>query len=117
MNQWGHSTLMERVQWALDEVRPMMQKDGGDAKLVDITPDGVVNLQLLGACGKCPLSFMTLSRGIETRIRERVPEVKKVVSVEDIGCSHSGENKDGVQKKHGFLQILGIRRKGSPADG
>jgi len=73
--------MLEKVQAVLDEIRPMLRRDGGDAQLVEVTPDGVVKLKLVGACGSCPMSQMTLKMGIEKRIKERLPEIKEVVSV------------------------------------
>ncbi|MFC1584307.1 NifU family protein [Fibrobacterota bacterium] len=70
----------QQVQEALNEIRPMLQADGGDVSLVDVTEDGIVKVQLTGACGGCPMSQMTLSRGIETRLKAKIPEVKQVVS-------------------------------------
>jgi Fe-S cluster biogenesis protein NfuA len=87
-----YSILFNKVEGVLDEIRPAMRKDGGDCDLIEITPDGVVKLRLIGACGKCPMSFMTLSMGIETKIKASIPEVKKVVSIEDAGCSHNGSS-------------------------
>jgi Fe-S cluster biogenesis protein NfuA len=73
--------MLERVQAALDQIRPMLQRDGGDAQLVEVTPDGIVKLKLIGACGHCPMSQMTLKMGIEKRLKEQIPEVKEVISV------------------------------------
>lgn len=73
--------MRDQVQAALDEVRPQLQADGGDAVIVDVTDDGIVKLKLTGACGGCPMSQMTLKMGIERIIRERVPAIKSVESV------------------------------------
>jgi Fe-S cluster biogenesis protein NfuA len=72
--------MNEKVQAALDRIRPALQADGGDAELVDVS-DGVVKVRLVGACGGCPMSTMTLRQGIERVIRQEVPEVKEVVAV------------------------------------
>lgn len=72
--------LKDKVQVVIDEIKPMLKADGGDVELVDAT-DGIVKVKLLGACGHCPMSIMTLKMGIEKRIKERVPEVKEVVAV------------------------------------
>ncbi|MGA1845974.1 NifU family protein [Deferribacter abyssi] len=74
-------TLKERVQEVLDQVRPGLQADGGDVELLDVTEDGVVKVQLTGACGTCPFSTMTLKHGIEMRLKEMIPEVKEVVAL------------------------------------
>jgi len=73
--------MLEKVQAALDLIRPMLQRDGGDAQLVEVTQDGVVKLKLVGACGHCPMSQMTLKMGIEKRLKEQLPEIKEVISV------------------------------------
>jgi Fe-S cluster biogenesis protein NfuA len=73
--------LREKVESALDEVRPSLQADGGNVELVDVTDDGVVRVRLQGACAGCPMSQMTLSQGIERHLKEIVPEVKRVEAV------------------------------------
>ena len=73
--------MKEEVQAALDIVRPQLQADGGDAELVDVTDEGVVKLRLIGACGGCPMSQMTLKMGIERILKEKVPSVKSVEAV------------------------------------
>jgi len=75
------SDLKQRVEEALNEVRPTLQADGGGVELVDVSEDGKVSLKLTGACGGCPMSQMTLKMGIERTLKQRVPEVKEVVSV------------------------------------
>jgi len=72
--------MREKVEAALNEIRPGLQADGGDVELVDIE-DGVVKVRLKGACAGCPMSQMTLAFGIERVLKERVPEVKKVEAV------------------------------------
>ena len=64
--------MLEKVQAALDQIRPMLKRDGGDAELIEVTPDGVVKLKLVGACGHCPMSQMTLKMGIEKRLKEQI---------------------------------------------
>ncbi|MGA2613414.1 MAG: NifU family protein [Spirochaetia bacterium] len=73
--------MRERVQEVIEEIRPMLQADGGDVELVDVTDQGVVKVRLTGACGGCPMSQITLSRGIESRLKASVPEVVRVESV------------------------------------
>jgi Fe-S cluster biogenesis protein NfuA len=73
--------MKERVQKALNLVRPALQADGGDVELVDVTEDGVVSVRLKGACGSCPMSTMTLKMGIERTLKQHIPEVKEVVQV------------------------------------
>ncbi|MCX5704802.1 MAG: NifU family protein [Candidatus Omnitrophica bacterium] len=73
--------MKDRVEKALDKVRPMLQADGGNVELVEITSDGVVKLRLQGSCGCCPMSQMTLKNGIEKIIKQEVPEVKEVIAI------------------------------------
>ena len=73
--------MLDKVKAVLEEIRPALQADGGDLELVEVTEDGVVKLKLVGACGTCPMSQMTLKMGIEKRLKEKLPEIKEVVSV------------------------------------
>ncbi len=63
----------------LELIRPSLQADGGDVKLVDVDEDGVVTVELQGACKGCPMSQMTLANGVERILKERVPGVTRVV--------------------------------------
>ena len=67
------------VQAVLDLIRPSLQADGGDVSLVDVSDDGIVTVELEGACKGCPMSQMTLADGVERILKERIPEVTKVV--------------------------------------
>lgn len=71
-------SLLERVEVALDSIRPYLETDGGNVSIAEITPDNVVKLQLLGSCGSCPMSIMTLKAGIEQAIKKAVPEITAV---------------------------------------
>jgi Fe-S cluster biogenesis protein NfuA len=71
--------MQEKVQAVLDKVRPSLQADGGDVKLIEVK-DGVVKVKLTGACAGCPMSQMTLKNGIERIIKREIPEVKEVVA-------------------------------------
>lgn len=71
----------KKVKEVLDEVRPQLQADGGDAELVEVTDEGIVKVRLVGACAGCPMSTMTLAIGIEKTLKDRIPEVKKVEAV------------------------------------
>jgi Fe-S cluster biogenesis protein NfuA len=73
--------MKESVQAALDKIRPMLQRDGGDVELVDVE-GGIVKVRLQGACKGCPMSQMTLKNGIEKFLKQEVPEVDSVESVE-----------------------------------
>ena len=72
--------MFERVKKVLDKIRPSLQADGGDVKLVSVDND-VVKVQLTGSCGGCPFSQMTLKMGIERTIKEEIPEIKEVISI------------------------------------
>ena len=72
--------MKENIESVLEEVRPALRADGGDVELVSIK-DGVVSLKLKGACGSCPMSTMTLKMGIERILKQKLPEIKEVISV------------------------------------
>ena len=73
--------LEERIEDALNKVRPSLQADGGDVEFVDVDENGVVKLRLTGACGGCPMSQMTLKMGIEKVLKQNVPEIDRVEAV------------------------------------
>ena len=74
--------MRDKVEAALNEIRPALQADGGDIELVDVDDEaGSVRVRLTGACGTCPLAAMTLRFGVEKVLREQVPEVKEVIAV------------------------------------
>lgn len=73
--------MKEKVEEALKEIRPMLQADGGDVELVEVTEDGTVKVRLQGACMGCPMSTMTLQQGIKRILMEKVPEIKDVVAL------------------------------------
>ncbi len=72
--------VKERVQEALDLIRPALQADGGDVELVDVE-GGVVKVRLVGACAGCPMSQLTLANGVERVLKEQIPEVERVEAV------------------------------------
>lgn len=72
-------SIRERIESSLDSIRPALHVDGGDVEFVDFDQaDGVVHLRLVGACGHCPISSVTVKHGIERRIKAMVPEVRAV---------------------------------------
>lgn len=75
-----NEALREQVEAALDTIRPAIAMDGGNVELLDIE-DGVVTLRMMGACGGCPMSTMTLKRGIEERLKVMVPGIERVDSI------------------------------------
>lgn len=78
--------LLEKVEEALNSVRPYLQADGGDVRIDEITADNVVVLRLLGSCASCAMSIMTFKAGLEQAIKKAVPEVRAVeaINVTDI---------------------------------
>ena len=72
--------MKDKVEAALKKIRPMLQADGGDIELVDVSKDGVVKVKLTGACGCCPMSQMTLKNAVEERLKKEVPGIKEVIS-------------------------------------
>lgn len=73
--------MKEKVEQALDKIRPMLMADGGNVELIEVTNDGVVKLKLTGSCGCCPMSQMTLKNGVEKILKQEVPEVKQVIAI------------------------------------
>ncbi|HID57106.1 TPA: NifU family protein [Candidatus Poribacteria bacterium] len=73
--------MKEKVKQALERIRKMLQADGGDIELVDVTDDGIVKVKLKGTCAGCPFSQMTIQMGVERELKRSIPGVKKVVAV------------------------------------
>lgn len=73
--------IRERVEKALEKIRPYLVADGGDISVVEITEDMVVKVEMKGACNGCPFSMQTLKAGVEMAVRNEVPEIQKVVDV------------------------------------
>ncbi len=72
--------MREKIEAALEQIRPALLADGGDVQLVDVN-NGVVKVKLTGACGGCPMATITLRQGIERVLKEQVPEVKEVIAI------------------------------------
>ena len=81
MDQSNHNELETKIKNVLDQIRPYIQSDGGDIKFVELTKDNIVNVELLGACGSCPYSIITLKNGIETAMMKAIPDIKGVEAV------------------------------------
>ncbi|WP_235714389.1 NifU family protein [Alkaliflexus imshenetskii] len=73
--------ILEKVEAALEGIRPYLQADGGDINIVELTDDMVVKVQLTGACDGCPMSMQTLKNGVEMVVKNNVPVIKEVVAV------------------------------------
>lgn len=71
----------EKVKEIIEKIKPSLQADGGDLEIVEITDDGIVKVELQGACAGCPMSTITVKNGIEKTLKENVPEVKEVKAV------------------------------------
>ena len=74
-------TILDKIEGALDEIRPYLEADGGDINLVEVTDKMVVKVKLLGACSSCNVSMMTMKSGVEQAIKRAVPEVKEVMDI------------------------------------
>jgi len=77
----SEQTFEQRVQAAIDEIRPALQGHGGDIELVSCDDDNTVKVKLQGACSGCPGAAMTLKMGVQRVLQEKIPEVKEVVAV------------------------------------
>ncbi|PZX50965.1 NifU family protein [Algoriphagus chordae] len=73
--------LREQIEFALDTIRPYLEADGGNVRIVELTDDMVLKLELLGSCGTCPMSTMTLKAGVEEAIKRAIPEITRVEAV------------------------------------
>ena len=76
--------IINKVEAALDEIRPYLIADGGDIKVVSIDNKNIVNLELLGSCETCPMSPMTLKAGVEEAIKKQVPEIKGINAINGV---------------------------------
>ena len=74
--------IKEKVEKALDEIRPFLQRDGGDISLLSIEDDRLVTVQLIGACSSCSVNQMTLKSGVEMTIKKHAPEIENVINIE-----------------------------------
>jgi len=70
--------ILARVEHALNGLRPYLEADGGNIRVLEFTPDQIVRLEFLGNCGNCPMSSMTFRAGVEEAIRREVPEVRQI---------------------------------------
>jgi Fe-S cluster biogenesis protein NfuA len=80
MNQ-NKENITKKIQNVIAQIRPYLQQDGGDIEFIEYTDDNVVNVKLLGACGSCPYSTMTLKNGVESAMKKAIPEVKSVEAI------------------------------------
>ncbi len=73
--------LREQIEFALDTIRPYLEADGGNVRIVELTEDRVLKIEMLGSCGSCPMSAMTLKAGVEEAIKRAIPEIERVEAV------------------------------------
>ncbi|SIS87894.1 MULTISPECIES: NifU family protein [Belliella] len=73
--------MKEKIEQALDSIRPYLEADGGNVKVVELTDDMVLRIELTGACSSCPMSTMTLKAGVEEAVKKAIPEIIKVEAV------------------------------------
>jgi Fe-S cluster biogenesis protein NfuA len=73
--------ITEKVINVIGQIRPYLQQDGGDIEFIELTEDNIVNVRLLGACGSCPYSTMTLKNGVESAMKKAIPEIQSVEAV------------------------------------
>ena len=73
--------LQDRIEEALSQIRPYLEKDGGDVRIVEVTEDFVLKLELLGNCSSCAMSSMTLKAGVEDAVLNAVPEIKSIEAI------------------------------------
>lgn len=85
----NNKEIIDKVNVALEQIRPFLIDDGGDIELIEITDDLTVKVKLLGACKSCSMSAMTLKGGVEESIKKVIPELKEVIAIEDetLSCS------------------------------
>jgi Fe-S cluster biogenesis protein NfuA len=76
-----NKTIIDKIEVALDEIRPFLAADGGDINFIELTDEMVVKVKLIGACESCNISMMTLKNGVEVAIKGAVPQVKEVIEI------------------------------------
>ena len=76
--------ILNKIEFALKEIRPFLEADGGDIKFIELTEDWIVKVKLIGACSSCNISMMTLKNGVEMAVKRAVPKVVEVIEVNSI---------------------------------
>lgn len=74
-------SILNKIDQALEEIRPFLEEDGGNIEFVELNEEGVIKVKFTGACSSCSLSDMTLRNGVETVLKKALPQIKKVVEV------------------------------------
>ncbi|CAN5829318.1 NifU family protein [soil metagenome] len=80
--------FLTKIEKALDQIRPYLEADGGNVRVLEVTEDMVLKLELMGACGTCPMSAMTLKAGVEQSVLKAVPEIRSVEAVNLMPIAH-----------------------------
>lgn len=81
MSATNKAQLIDKVENVIGQIRPYLEADGGNIRFVELTDDNVVMVELMGACGSCPMSTMTLKSGVEQAMRKAIPEIKSVEAI------------------------------------
>jgi Fe-S cluster biogenesis protein NfuA len=81
MTEEKRTELTGKIENVIEQIRPYLQQDGGDIQFIELTDDNIVNVELMGACGSCPYSMMTLKSGVETAVKKAIPEIQSVEAV------------------------------------
>ena len=76
--------ILSKIEFALEEIRPFLEADGGDINFIELTDDWVVKVKLIGACSSCSISMMTLKNGVEMAVKRAVPKVKEVIEISSL---------------------------------
>ena len=76
--------ILDKIEFALEEIRPFLQDDGGDINFIELTDDWIVKVKLVGACSTCSISMMTLKSGVEVAVKRAVPRVKEVIEISSL---------------------------------
>lgn len=75
------SELKSKIEFALDTIRPYLEADGGNVRIVELTDEMVLKIEMMGSCGTCPMSSMTLKAGVEDAIKRAIPEITRVEAI------------------------------------
>ncbi|WP_296702588.1 NifU family protein [Algoriphagus sp.] len=75
------SELKSKIEFALDTIRPYLEADGGNVRIVELTDEMVLRIEMMGSCGTCPMSSMTLKAGVEDAIKRAIPEITRVEAI------------------------------------
>jgi len=77
-------SIIDKIEFSLQEIRPFLEADGGDIRFIELTDDWIVKVKLVGACSTCSISMMTLKNGVEIAVKRAVPRVKEVIEISSL---------------------------------